>query len=154
MQKLTKSTKFDKTNILDHGLKLLDTTTQSILIFGTQDMNSQSYPKMRTPTLYNDILLHALRQHQIKISLHQYQRLSSLRSYSPPRIFDSDSRFRHSNIFNNFYHYSQGSHDTVYSNPSLCRRPNINILRKGYLNRQLHSLPAALKHRNFFNSIF
>ena len=77
-----------------------------------------------------------------------------LKSYSSPRISDSDSWFKHSNNFNNFHNHSQGSHDTVYNNLSLYHHSNVDILRKGYSKRQLHSPPAVLKHRNFLNSIF
>ena len=61
---------------------------------------------------------------------------------------------KYSNNFNNFYNHSQGSHGRVYRNLSLYHRLNVDILCKGYSNRQLHNPPAALKHHNFLNSIF
>ena len=65
---------------------------------------------------------------------------------------NSDSK--HSNHFKSFYNHSQGSHDKVYNNLSLYHRSNIDILCKGYSNRQLHIPPVALEHRNFLNYIF
>ena len=61
MQKLTKSTKFDKTNILDHVLTLLDTTTQSIPTFVRENIDFYHFnlelenfrkPTNNTPHIY------------------------------------------------------------------------------------------------------
>lgn len=84
-------------------------------------------------------------------SLYQYQHLPFWKSYLSPRISDSDSRFQTlQQLQQRLQSLTRIPRQGLQQIITLSRS-SIDILRKGYPNRQLHSPSAVLKHRNCLN---